>query len=598
MIAQFANLLILLSTTISFAGIILSFKDISLKITLFSSSVANIFTYFILVYLFISNDFSISSVFFNSSSISPLKYLISASWASHETSLLFWIFCNSVVILIWNIFFSKAKITNIIFLLIQNFFLLILYFKANPFENIASKAKISEGLGLNPLLQDIGILIHPPIIYFSYGLYLLCYSYFINLAFDKNLDQKLISNFSRLAIALLSLAVGLGGWWAYRELGWGGYWFFDPVENISLMVWLFAIGFHHSLIQKDMKITSLFLGIMTYLSIIWGSFFVRSGMLVSVHSFAESNSSLLFLIFSTSLTLFSIITFIYYYKKSDSEKISLKYIWMQSGNLGWSVSGFLILFTLIYPIFYYLMNNKMIEIKEGFFLKSLIPVMVITSLLSGIVYFRDKMIKIFIINFLALFITFILVYFLNFSLIYYLSISVSIAIILGSSLRFFEKYKDQKSSINKPFLSMILGHLSVGLLILSISLNIFFSKEENLVLSENSSKKIWNNFEVKLVNIDYAITDNYVRQFVNLLVLDEKENEITNLKPELRLYQVEKTMTSDVDIFSYVFYDWYGVINKINDDEVNIQIHQRYFISFIWFSILLMFFAFILRLFK
>ena len=217
------------------------------------SSSAIIICFFLLVFAFVSSDFSVKNVFLNSSTIKPLIYKVSGSWASHEGSILLY---TSMLSLISSLYVKITKYeTNTknlqiaILAFIQILFLFFVYFTSNPFDNF--KFVPDQGLGLNPVLQDKALSIHPPLLYMGYVTYITIYVNAILLLLNSKDKEEIIKSslhLSSLALMLLTAGIGLGSWWAYRELGWGGYWFFDPVENISLMPWLSGIALHHFLI--------------------------------------------------------------------------------------------------------------------------------------------------------------------------------------------------------------------------------------------------------------------------------------------------------------------------------------------------------------
>ncbi|MGL4226314.1 MAG: cytochrome c biogenesis protein CcsA, partial [Rickettsia sp.] len=258
-----------------------------------------------LVYAFIVSDFSLQNVFLNSSTLKPLIYKIAGSWSSHEGSMLLW-FCLLQIISCCYIFLAKDKqlklLSIIILSSIQLLFSSFVYFTSNPFNVFSFIPK--EGLGLNPMLQDIALSIHPPLLYLGYVSYavpftIVCASMsFSSLSMsclrkqESINDIRLLKIFSNIGILFTTIGISFGSWWAYRELGWGGFWFFDPVENISLFPWLSGIMLHHAIIvtTKTNRIDpwTIILSIVTFLLVIFSTFLVRSGFITSIHSFALS----------------------------------------------------------------------------------------------------------------------------------------------------------------------------------------------------------------------------------------------------------------------------------------------------------------------
>jgi len=555
-----------------------------------SSNLCVIASFFCLLYLFITRDFTVVSVLMNTSSIMELQYRIAACWSCHETSLLFWIFVTSVLNIIFYFQNKESKVPQLISLSIQLFFVICIFFYSNPFKTIVSTP--SEGLGMNPSLQDIGVMIHPPILYTAYSIFQIIFSCTISSMFGCIVPEKKSAlNWSRLGLSTLTSAVGLGGWWAYRELGWGGYWFFDPVENISLIVWLFAISYHHSLLQQNMVFTKIFFGILPFLFSVFGTFLVRSGLLVSVHSFAESPSTYIFLVFSIFLFLSSFL--LIYLKRNDlfthNIILSSKYCFMQAGNIFWGIASLILIISIFVPIFYGYFFKEVIEINIRFFVYSVIPAMLFSSILSGAVYFNRKIQKLY---FVALCHVPIFI-FAGSNLLESFAYFSGCFIITSSIIRLYEKIKD--SSLKLSSISMLLGHSAAGIFIVAVCFNNQYGISKTINIHLHESAKIDRSKKLYLTDIKYDHGANYVNQRAYLRISDNG-NEIVILKPELRFYPVEKKFSSEVSIYGSVFADWYAVINNADGNFLSVQIFYHPAIFFIWFSLLLMVIAVALRL--
>ena len=566
-------------------------RDFFYKIIFLSANCAVIFSFFILLYLFISNDFRVISVLMNTSSLMELKYRIAAAWSSHETSLLFWCFITSILNMI---FFLQTdlteKITYSISMFIQTCFVSCIFLTANPFNAITTKP--SEGLGMNPSLQDVGIMIHPPMLYIAYGIFQIIYSMNIASLFTKN-THIVIANWSRMGLAILLAGIGLGSWWAYRELGWGGYWFFDPVENISLIIFLFALCYHHSLLQKNLDLTKVIFGTLPFLSALIGTFCVRSGLLVSVHSFAETSSSAILLGFGTFMAISSsIMIFLHFYKNPLVAQYSPKIYMIQAGNIIWSLSGLILIISIVAPIIFSIFFGNIVDIKESFFIKTVIPLTLLSSTLSGLIYFNrnvNKLIIICLCNLVAFVVVFVI---FKTSLLQSFAYFSGSLIISSSIIRYFEKVKSR--SLNISSISMLLAHASVGILIVAICYNKQHGFAKIITLDLHKNTKISEVLSASLVTIEYSNGPNYINQTAIVRIL-EGENEQAIINPQLRFYPVEKTLSSEIDIYSSLFRDWYGVLNNITAEKASLRIFYHPAISIIWFSLILCVFAIILR---
>ncbi|MCZ6525427.1 MAG: heme lyase CcmF/NrfE family subunit, partial [Gammaproteobacteria bacterium] len=250
-----------------------------------------------LVYAFITNDFSVSYVANNSNTLLPVQYRISAVWGAHEGSLLLWVLILGIwmfAVTIFNRGLPKEFVARVLGVmgLISLGFLLFLLLTSNPFERILIAPQ--EGADLNPLLQDPGLIIHPPMLYTGYVGFSVAFSFAIAALLGGQLDipwARWARPWTIISWVFLTLGIALGSWWAYYELGWGGWWFWDPVENASFMPWLAGTALIHSLAATDkrdiFKNWTILLAICTFSLSLLGTFIVRSGVLTSVHAFAS-----------------------------------------------------------------------------------------------------------------------------------------------------------------------------------------------------------------------------------------------------------------------------------------------------------------------
>lgn len=586
----------------------------------FQSALLPLFSFLLLLYLFISSDLSVKNVFLNSSSTLPLIYKISASWASHEGSLLLWLALFGVVnITYFTILFPNqsnnlraSSLYQTIFCLIVLLFLCTIIYTSNPFERFSFVP--GNGLGLNPMLQDMAILIHPPILYLGNVLFSPIFiSTIASLHMSKELQNIiLLSNQKILCIGMcaLTLGIGLGSWWAYRELGWGGYWFFDPVENISLMPWLTGIILHHQFIlyQKSASYSSTrninLFSLLSFLLILYGMFIVRSGIIASVHSFAFSPQRGLF-IFAICLivTLVAVFRFCSVDNTKAKTILNQNTILINISSIFWSIALFLIIISLIYPIYCYLYHDEEVSIDVNYFYQLFMPLF-IPLLFSAAFISKIKFVfkwKKIIQNWNILFclvlsglITTLIAYDTNFSLISLLILAGAIFLCLSmlSFLITTTQYFSQPLPQQK--LALFLTHFSFGLLALSINLNVQFAT--NIDFSGtvkdyvSSSGKI-----VTLENIKFSQNDNYYRQIAVFKI--EHGNEQVILQPENRLYKIENALSQEADIYSYLFQDIYAVISRAKGEIVEAQIYFQPFIMFIWLSIIMMSLGFLLSAF-
>jgi len=256
---------------------------------------------------FVQDDFSVAYVANNSNSLLPVQYKISAVWGSHEGSLLLWVLLLSVWTVAVSIFSRNLPIDILarvlaIMGLISIGFLLFMLFTSNPFERVLPNIPL-DGQDLNPLLQDFGLIVHPPMLYMGYVGFSVAFAFAIAALLSGQLDAawaRWSRPWTTVAWSFLTIGIALGSWWAYYELGWGGWWFWDPVENASFMPWLVGTALIHSLAVTEkrgaFKSWTVLLAIFAFSLSLLGTFLVRSGVLNSVHAFASDPDRGLFIL--------------------------------------------------------------------------------------------------------------------------------------------------------------------------------------------------------------------------------------------------------------------------------------------------------------
>ena len=397
---QFGNYSLYISLITSIFLIFQSFKLIKNSSKILDSKIISalsvqlfmvFISFFSLIYAFINSDFSNETVYNNSHSTKPLFYKISGTWGNHEGSLLLWLL---VLVIFLFIFLIKTKnqpnnyrLLTVLFqeIIILGFLLFIL-FTSSPFEILFPTPK--EGTGLNPILQDPALAIHPPILYlgyvgtsiiFSSSLAALISGY-INKNWAKHIKKWIIISWIFLTIGIL-----LGSIWAYYELGWGGFWFWDPVENVSLMPWLALTTLLHCILvlEKKLVLTSwvVILSISTFTLSMCGTFLVRSGILNSVHTFAnDPERGLFILIFLFCLIFMSLFIFFYFHKVENIKNNNFFWLSKETSILinNWFMMYFLtvVLIGTIYPIFLEVISSEKISVGPPFYTKLMIPILI------------------------------------------------------------------------------------------------------------------------------------------------------------------------------------------------------------------------------
>jgi len=597
MISLLGHVLLVMMLTTSSASIVIKGR---IKVySFFLSCLLPLLSFILLIVGFIKSDFELRNVFLNSSTELPLIYKVAASFASHEGSILLW---DSLLALVSLTYIYFARITKeakdfgiMIFAFIQVLFVSFIIFTSNPFDSFSFIPV--EGLGLNPMLQDMALSIHPPILYLGNVCYAALFASGLILLYrpeERKAILELSKRFSALALMLLTIGVGLGSWWAYRELGWGGYWFFDPVENISVLPWLSGIALHHFLIIFEQKGKFLkwiiILSILSFLLILYGTFIVRSGIISSVHSFAFSPERGLFIfLICIALTILSVAWFFLKQKSVNILRVpeTNKELLVLLGNIFWLVALSILVVALIYPIYCALVLEMDVVIDPGYFYAIFIPIFIPIIFLAAITPHIDKKLRIKRVLVFSLSALGIILIYLKIELglistaIGFVSIFLMlhmIEYIIGES-NFFS------SQISLKKYALFLGHFGFGSLALAVTLNCALSREVEFAGKIGDERK-GQDLSIKLEDIKFSEGANYFRQ-IAVFRIEDKNNNIVILKPENRLYKIEKTLSQEVDIFSFISHDLYAVLSQINKNTIHAKIYYQPMISFIWLSILI-----------
>ncbi len=615
MISLTGNCLLVFSIATSILAI---FTKRSIKAYIFwISSLAVITAFLLLILAFITSDFSVKNVFLNSSTIKPLIYKIAGSWASHEGSMLLYVsmlsFISSLYTKVVNYQGNTRNVQIIILAFIQILFLFFIYYTSNPFDNF--KFAPEQGLGLNPVLQDKALSIHPPLLYMGYVSYVTLYVNAILLLLIPKERTTLIKDSLRLsgfALIMLTDGIGLGAWWAYRELGWGGYWFFDPVENISLMPWIAGISLHHFLLVTNKSRKFFYWSIITsfvaFLLTLYGLFFVRSGIITSVHSFAFSRERGFYLfVICSILTFLAFAAFIVRKKENHTGSkdnvasvLTIRDKAIMGGNILWITALLSLFIAVIYPIYQSFFYENNVAIDPEYFHQIFIPIFIPLMLIAAIIpYLNNHQ------SFSRKLIHLLIPFLITLVIFHYIPKPgiISTAIIFASTLLmiqmtnlFLIESNYFQKSLTPRKLSLIIGHFSLGLLAFSISINVLFSKEIEFIgkTGESVSDEF---FLVKLDNIRFSNTEVYYRQIAEFSVQDNNGN-VVILKPENRLYKIENTLSQESDIYSYLTHDMLASLSKVNGNTIHAIIYYKPMIWFIWLSIFLIAGSFVIYITK
>ncbi|MBD1161991.1 heme lyase CcmF/NrfE family subunit [Pelagibacterales bacterium SAG-MED12] len=610
---------LIIGFSISFLIIFFSIKNLS-KSKLDNKIIFSVFFQFFFVSLsflglvqsFISSDFSNETVFNHSHTTVPTFYKISGAWGNHEGSLLLWLLVLTLFIFLFllrsNDQPKKYRILTLLFqqIIIVGFFVFLIK-TSNPFNYIFPIPK--EGLGLNPILQDPALAIHPPILYLGYVGSSIIFSSalaavvtnYISSSWAKHIKKWILTSWIFLTLGIL-----LGSIWAYYELGWGGFWFWDPVENVSLMPWLALITLLHCtlVLEKKQILTSwvVILSIATFTLSMCGTFLVRSGILNSVHTFAnDPERGLYILIFLFILVFLSIFIFLFFYKSEKTTTNSFFWLSKETSILvnNWFMMYFLsvVLIGTTYPIFLEVLSSEKISVGPPFYNKLIIPFLV-PFLVAMAIGPKLKWIKSELENKLNLILFLIISLLLSIFIIRNLDINFLINTILVTSA-FYLFLITLKDFFSKKFknLSQNFAHFSFSLLILSILFNNFLSTEiiTNLKINETYENDV---LKINFEGIEQRDEQNF-KAIIGKFVIEHSGGQTDIMQPELRIYDQPNIITSEADIKTTLYKDKFMTMNSVqNQDYFNIRYQVKPLMIWIWLSTFLISFSGLIGFFK
>lgn len=353
----------------------------------------------VLVYCFVTDDFTVSYVASHSNTLLPTVYKVTAVWGGHEGSILLW----ALVLSIWTLavaIFSKdlpievlSRVLSVMGIVTVGFLLFILL-TSNPFDRLLPNP-VSEGSDLNPMLQDFGMIIHPPMLYMGYVGFSVCFAFAIAALIGGRLDSswaRWSRPWTNMAWAFQSLGIMLGSWWAYYELGWGGWWFWDPVENASFMPWIVGTALIHSLAVTEkrgvFKSWTILLAIVAFSLSLLGTFIVRSGVLTSVHAFATDPERGMFILGFLALVVGGSFT-LYAFRIPEIRSVQgfaflSRETFLLINNIILVVSCAIVLFGTLSPIVADLFWGLKLSVGPPWFNAFFVPMMAVLAIFLGV----------------------------------------------------------------------------------------------------------------------------------------------------------------------------------------------------------------------
>ena len=562
-----------------------------------------------LTHAFVTSDFSVKLVVLNSHSLKPMLYKITGVWGNHEGSMLLWVLILSFFGASASWFGSNLPIllkTRVLSVqgAIGVAFLAFIIFTSNPFERL--QIPPFDGQDLNPLLQDPGLAFHPPFLYLGYVGLSMAFSFAVAALIEGKIDAawgRWVRPWTLAAWIFLTIGIALGSWWAYYELGWGGFWFWDPVENASFMPWLLAVALLHSAIvvekRETLKSWTILLAILAFGFSLIGTFIVRSGVLTSVHAFANDPERGFFILIILGFFMGgALILFSFRSGAMESNSVfslASRETALISNNVLLAVSAFVVFLGTIWPLVAELFFDRKLSVGPPFFNAAFTPFMILLGLIlplgSNLSWKRASLIKT-LKKFLAVFVLciclsgFIWSIQTGQSLIGPIGVFLGSWIVMGTIIDLLSKLGNSRSMGRLMFLpradfGKFFAHFGLGVTMFAIAALSSWEKEDIRIVSIGSS---WNvgSYDLKLDDVVEVRGPNYLST-MGIIVVSKEGSEMTTLRPEKRNYPISQMPTTEAAIDYRISRDLYVVLGDQQSENVwTIRTYLKPFANWIW----------------
>ncbi|MEY4642630.1 MAG: hypothetical protein RLZZ227_2624 [Pseudomonadota bacterium] len=573
-----------------------------------------------LAYAFLHDDFSVTYVARNSNSLLPVYYKFAAVWGAHEGSLLLWILILSswayaVSLLSRNLPLDILARVLSVMGLIQVGFMAFLLFTSNPFERVLLNTP-AEGADLNPLLQDFGLIVHPPLLYMGYVGFSVAFSFAIAALLTGRLDAawaRWTRPWTNAAWAFLTVGIALGSWWAYYELGWGGWWFWDPVENVSFMPWLVGTALIHSLAVTEkrgvFKSWTVLLAIAAFSLSLLGAFIVRSGVITSVHAFAVDPErgmvllALLLIIIGGSLFLYALRAPVV--KGVSSYEANSREVFLLINNILLVVSMAMILLGTLFPLIHEAIYGEANRVSVGppYFNTLFLPLMGLLCVALSIgtfsrwkktsfAHLKEQSGKALLAAVaLGIVIPLLVTREVNFGAMLALVLALGIVFCIARDL--WDKTANKASrlsglrSLGLSYWGMQLAHFGFAVIVCGVCLTSNYSVEQDVRMAPGESVAI-GNYEFTFEGVEERQGPNFVAESATIQVTSKGSPYLT-MHPEKRLYTARGDVQTEADIDVGFFRDLFTALGDDRGDGAwVVRIHYKPFVFWIWLGAFMM----------
>ena len=577
-------------------------------------------SYACLTWAFISNDFSVLYVANTSNSGLPLVYKFSGVWGGHEGSILFWCFISALwtgAVAVFSRSLPQVLLARVLSVLgfVSIGFLLFVLLTSNPFERLFPVPL--DGASLNPLLQDPGMAIHPPMLYLGYVGFSVAFAFAIAALVGGQLDAatlRWMRPWTNIAWMFLTIGISLGSYWAYYELGWGGWWFWDPVENASFMPWLVGTALIHSLAASEkrgvFKAWTVLLAVLAFSLSLLGTFLVRSGVLTSVHSFAaDPQRGLYILLFLGVVVGGSLLLYAVRAHKLQSTA-SYELVSRESGlllnNILLVVACAAVLLGTLYPLFVDALGIGKISVGEQYFNAVFVPLMLPILLVIGVGamlnWKRDKLsgrsttLVILVVASIALgvMLTTQLEYFtVGAAAAVAVAIWITASTVYGIVYRFRNKRKRMSAVLHTPaaFWGMSIAHMGIAVFTVGVALTSIYTTEETVRLEVNDTHEA-GGYTFTLASLEDVRGPNFDATEATFGVV-KGDRDIGQIKAQKRVYDVRRDLMTEAGIDAGWTRDLFIALGEPMEDGKawSVRVQTKPFIRWIWLGTIFMAFG-------
>jgi len=571
-----------------------------------------------LAYAFLIDDFTIKYVAQHSNSLLPDRFKISAVWGAHEGSFLLWILILSgwmFAVALFGTNLPKLNYARVLSVLgiISCGFVSFLLFTSNPFERMLPFFPI-DGADLNPLLQDFGLIIHPPLLYMGYVGFAVSFAFAISALIEGEWNAtwaRWTRPWTIAAWSCLTLGVMLGSWWAYYELGWGGWWFWDPSENASLLPWLSGTALMHSLAVTDKRDSfkgwTLALSLTTFSLSLLGTFLIRSGVLTSVHAFTNDPERGRFLLMFLVIVVGSALLLYTFRAKKIRSKVDFsetsKDMFLLMNNILFITLTFIVFFGTLYPMIAEAFGRKLSVGAPYFNMLFPYPVALL-AILVGIGpllnwkhhdFSKLKNILVtvgvisLVISLLSIWVAGAFYGWVFAGLFLALWICLLGLYDLSRVTRHGKNWLDKLKKIRASFLGMLIAHFGVAVMIVGIVITTYYSVEKDLRMTVGDTHEI-GGYRFEMLSIQDSSKENYQGTMVIFKVFKDEEMLFT-MNPEKRYYLAGKQLMTEASINASLFRDLYVALGESLDNSGetwSVRIYVKPFIRWIWLGAIFM----------